>query len=123
MISVEYKTDLGPIGVKEQGNLPLSKHNLLRRTCQQIFYKMANKRSEGDQVLSAMTSDAVLIAPPFSNPQLLFFFYKTMMSLWKKKQHTKILSVSKLAQVQVNIQLKLKEKIMSTKMAFQKEII
>lgn len=73
MISVEYKTDLGPIGVKEQGNLPLSKHNLLRRTCQQIFYKMANKRSEGDQVLSAMTSDAFLIAPPFSNPQQLFY--------------------------------------------------
>lgn len=108
MISVEYKTDLGPIGVKEQGNLPLSKHNLLRRTCQQIFYKMANKRSEGDQVLSAMTSDAFLIAPPFSNPQLLF--NKTMMSSWKKKQHIKMLSVSELTQVWVNIQLKLKEK-------------
>lgn len=30
MISVEYKTDLGPVGAKDQGNLLLFKHNLLK---------------------------------------------------------------------------------------------
>lgn len=60
MISVEYKTDLGPVGAKDQGNLLLFK--------QFIQVELVNKSSISWQINNVFTTNAsILIVSLYDN--------------------------------------------------------